>query len=216
MRRSMMPLVAAALLATMVVARAAAPVTPALRPPPYGNPDAKHTFVVFGSFTCPFTAQLMLILTQIVRDSHGTVKIEWRNYPAHPADPTLHVVALAKPDHFWTFMFGVMSVAYPHPMMQVKFPMKDVLEIAKKSGLTAADVHRAYKNPANWELVKQDYLAAKLLGIKRTPGLFYSGYFLTPNGMPHNLKAFDASLRRMVGVPPHAPATAKAHAAKKH
>ena len=41
-------------------------------------------------------------------------------------------------------------------------------------------------------------MAGKLLGITRTPGLFYNGYFMTPAGMPSDLKAFDKSLRAML------------------
>jgi hypothetical protein len=35
-----------------------------------------------------------------------------------------------------------------------------------------------------------------------TPGLLYDGYYMTPDGIPNDLAAFDASLRKMVGVPP--------------
>jgi hypothetical protein len=46
--------------------------------------------------------------------------------------------------------------------------------------------------------VKEDLIAGRLLGVARTPGLFYNGYFLTPNGIPLDLASFDKSLRAML------------------
>ncbi|HVX99075.1 MAG TPA: hypothetical protein VHA55_04715 [Pseudorhodoplanes sp.] len=43
-------------------------------------------------------------------------------------------------------------------------------------------------------------LAAKLLHIEKTPGLFCDGYFLTPDGLPLDTASLDKSLRAMVKV----------------
>ena len=43
-------------------------------------------------------------------------------------------------------------------------------------------------------------MTGRLLGITKTPGLFYNGYFLTPDGIPTDLAAFNRSLRTMLST----------------
>ena len=172
-----------------------------IRPPLYGSPTAAHRFTVFGSFTCPFTIALMNLLGSIVADSNGTVAIEWRNLPVHDMDPMLQAVALADLDKFWPFLATVMSAA-SQGKITADLNWDQVVALGKAAGIAEEKLVAARDKPAYWNAVRQDFLAAKLLGISRTPGLLYDGYYMTPDGIPNDLAAFDASLRKMVGVPP--------------
>jgi protein-disulfide isomerase len=172
-----------------------------IRPPLYGSPNAPHRFTVFGSFTCPFTIALMNLLGSIVADSNGTVAIEWRNLPVHDMDPMLQAVALADLDKFWPFLVAVMSAA-SQGKISADLNWDQVVALGKAAGIAEEKLVAARDKQANWNSVREDFLAAKLLGISRTPGLLYDGYYMTPDGIPNDLAAFDASLRKMVGVPP--------------
>jgi protein-disulfide isomerase len=171
-----------------------------IRPPVYGSPDAQHRFVVFGSFTCPFTIALVGLLGRIAADSNGTVAIEWRHLPVHEMDPVLQAVALGQPDKFWQFMVAVMGAAQKDANQP--WDWARIVELGKAAGIAEATLVAARDNPAAWEAVREDFQAAKLLGVSRTPGLFYDGYYMTPDGIPNDLPAFEAALRKMVGVPP--------------
>ena len=168
-------------------------------PPVYGFPNARQTLVVWGSFTCPFMVRLMQVLAKIVQDSNGTVNIQWRHLPAHEYDPVLHAVSLADPKRFWNFAFQVMG-AFMKGNDPAKWKWEQIVEIGKAAGIPEEALAKARDDKENWEVVQQDYLAAKLLQIEKTPGLFYDGYFMTPDGLPLDAAAFDKSLRAMLKV----------------
>ena len=164
--------------------------------PAYGSDKAPYSFVVWGTFTCPFTRKIMPVLKQIVDESKGKVRLEWRHYPVHEADPSLHVLAQADPARFWDFAFAFMQALDEKP------DNTDYNAIAKaaaaKAGIDPAKFTAAEDDPEKWDAMKQDFLAGRLLGVGFTPGIFFDGYFLTPKGPPMDTKAFEASLRTMV------------------
>jgi protein-disulfide isomerase len=197
-RRNVIALGAAAL-AAGPLAHAAAPPAAVVKPPLLGDANAPKRLVLFGSYTCVFTAALVGLLMPMVTDMKGKLSVEWRHFPAHPPDPALHVAGLAFKDaHFWNFMLSVMRVVYAANGVYSGLTPEKLAEFAKVEGGSAKTLEAAYADQAKWAAVKQDLMAGKLLGITRTPGLFHNGYFLTPNGIPQDLKAFDKSLREMI------------------
>lgn len=182
-------------------ARAQAPQAPAdlPRPPLFGKPTAPRRFVVWGTYTCPFTAQLFQVLGTIVRDMPERVSIEWRHFPTHAVDPALHVAALGFKDRaFWQFSFAMMDVVLKAGGAYDGLTPDKILEFAKAAGGSEETLKAAYADKKKWEAVQQDLLAGRLMGVTLTPGLFFNGYFLTPEGIPHDKAAFDKSLREMV------------------
>lgn len=181
------------------LAFAAAPAETALKPPLLGDPAAPKRLVMWGSMTCPFTALLAYGLRTIVTDMKGKASVEWRHFPTHTPDPALHVASLAfHGDHFWGFTLNVLKEVYQaNGQFKVLTPEK-LAGFAKVEGGSAKTLEAAYADKAKWSAVKEDLMAGKLLGVTRTPGLFYNGYFLTPNGIPQDVKAFDKSLREML------------------
>jgi len=152
-----------------------------------------------ASCTCPFTAQLYGILYNIVRDMPKVASVEWRHFPIHPPDPALHVASLGfEGGHFWGFVFRVLSEVLSRGGIYQGLTPEKLAEFAKAEGGSEEALQAAYADPAKWAAVKEDLLAGHLLGVKATPGLFYNGYFLTPQGLPGDKKAFDASLRAML------------------
>jgi protein-disulfide isomerase len=170
-----------------------------LRPPVLGDEKAPKRLVVWGAYTCPFTAQLFGPFRGIVEDMKHVVSVEWRHFPTHPPDPALHVAGLGfKGEHFWGFTFRVLDEVYASGGQISGITPEKLAAFAKAEGGSEETLKAAYADKAKWAAVKEDALAGRLLGITRTPGLFYNGYFITPEGLPFDLKAFDASLRAML------------------
>lgn len=168
-------------------------------PPLLGNANAPKRFVVFGSYTCPFTAQLFGLLNQIIVDMHDVVNVEWRHFPTHAPDPALHVAGLSfKGQQFWNFTFQVLGDVYAAGGAFQQLTPERISGFAKAAGGSDKTLKAAYADKAKWASVKADLLSGRILGVTRTPGLFFNGYFMTPEGIPLDLKAFDASLRAML------------------
>ncbi len=167
--------------------------------PLLGRPEAKKRFILWGSFTCAFTALLTLTLEQIVRDMPDKASLEWRHFPVNPPDPALHVASQAfSGSNFWTFGIGLQRFIYANNGKFEYLRAPSILELARRAGGTQEDLDRAYADSSKRKVVRDDLLAGQLLGIERTPALFYDGYFMTPAGLPLDLKAFDLSLRNML------------------
>ena len=164
--------------------------------PAYGSDKAPYSFTVWGTFTCPFPRKIMPVLKQIVDESNGKVRLEWRHYPVHPPDPSLHVLAQADPARFWDFAFAFMQ-ALDANSNSTDYNA-NAKAAAEKTGIDLAKFAAAEADAARWDAVKQDFLAGRLMGVSFTPGIFFDGYFLTPKGPPMDTKAFEASLRVMV------------------
>ncbi|NOT41210.1 MAG: thioredoxin domain-containing protein [Alphaproteobacteria bacterium] len=191
---------ATSMLATLPLARASEPETAAhIAAPLLGHFTAPKRLVVWGSCTCPFTAQLFGVLRRIVIEMPKTVSVEWRHFPTHAPDPALGVAALGfEGERFWGFMFRVLTEVYNAKGEFGTLNEAKLIEFAKAEGGTQATLKAAYADQAKWRSVKEDLLAGQLLGITRTPAMFHNGYFMTPQGLPQDLPAFDKSLRTML------------------
>ena len=171
------------------------------KPPLLGSDKATKRFVCWGTYTCPFTAQLFQMLLGIVRENPGFAAVEWRHFPTHPVDPALHVAALAfEGDNFWKFSFAMMALVLKNGGMYDQLTPAKLIEFAEAAGGSEEILNKAYADDAKWTAVNQDMLAGRLMGVSLTPGLFFNGYFLRPEGIPNDKAAFDQSLRAMLKV----------------
>ena len=169
------------------------------KPPVLGNPLAPKRLVVWGSYTCPFTAQLFNVVSDILRDMPDAASVEWRHFATHAPDPALHVAGMGfAGDHFWGFTFKVLGAVLAAQGDHAVLTSARLLDFAKAEGGSEETLKAAYADKAKWTAVRQDMLAGQLLGVVRTPGLFYNGYFMTPEGLPVNTATFDKSLRAML------------------
>jgi protein-disulfide isomerase len=170
-------------------------------PPLLGQAKAPKRFSLWGSLTCPYTAELYPVLTEIVQDNPDRVALNWRHFPTHPPDPALHVAASAfEGPHFWGFVGDVLAIVWADGGSYARLTPDKLAELAQAQGGSQAALTAAYADPAKWKTVKDDFLAGQLMGVVRTPGLFYDGYFLTAAGMPSDLPGFDKSLRDMIAA----------------
>jgi protein-disulfide isomerase len=185
---------------TAIVGRSEAAPVELPKPPLWGKAEAPKRLVMWGSCTCPFTAQLLLgVLNGIMQSMPETVSLEWHHFPIHPPDPALHVAALSfKGAHFWRFTARVLGHVLGAGGVYAGLTPEKLAEFAKAEGGSEETLAAAYADKAKWDAVKQDLIAGRLLGVTQTPGLFYNGYFLTPNGIPFDRAGFDKALRAML------------------
>ncbi len=197
-RRSLLIGAAASSLATLPIARAET-TAEHISAPLLGDFSAPKRLVVWGSCTCPYTALLYGMLRRVVTDLKDTVSVEWRHFPTHTPDPALHVAALGfEGEHFWGFVFRVLTEVHTAKGSFIGLTDAKLIEFAKAEGGSAATLKAAYADQAKWRSVKEDLIAGQLLGVTKTPALFHNGYFMTPQGLPTDLAAFDKSLRAML------------------
>lgn len=199
-RRNLLIAAAAGLTVSSIPSRSHADTPPAhIAPPLLGNAKAPKRLVVWGSYTCPFTAQLFGILNTIVVEMHDIVNVEWRHFPTHPPDPALHVAGLGfKDQHFWGFTFNVLGSVFSAGGQFAQLTPEKLAAFAQVEGGSEKTLKASYADKTKWASVKSDLMAGRLLGVARTPGMFFNGYFMTPEGIPQDLKAFDKSLRAML------------------
>ncbi len=161
-----------------------------------GPADAAKHFVLWGSYTCPYTAALFPILLKLQAETPKRVCIEWRHFPLHPPDPALHVAGQGLAgDAFWGFTTQILAFYLKEDRQP---DGKDLLALAQANGETQAWIDKAEADPVLWSAVKRDLIAGQLMGVASTPGLFVDGYFLTPDGMPSDAAGFEKSLRDMI------------------
>lgn len=191
---------ATALLAGAWPAAILAKSAPAQRPL-LGSAAAPKRLILWGGLTCPYTAMLVDKLLGIQRDMPKVVAVEWHHFPTHPPDPALHVAALAfKGNQFWRFTSTVLGQIYAAGGSYDTLTPARIEEIATLISGSPASVRAALRDQALWIIVRQDLIAGKLMGVSKTPGLFFNGYFLTPDGIPNDIEGFDRELRKMVAA----------------
>jgi protein-disulfide isomerase len=168
-----------------------------LTPPPLLGPaTAAERFIIWGSYTCPYTAMLIPIMKGLQSDHPKAVALEWRHYPLHPPDPALHVASMAvAPGRAWDFTAAVLE---DYLATEKQTDGAKLLSLLAKFGGDEKSYSRALADPASWATLKRDMLAAQMIGVKLTPAVVIDGYYLTPDGLPSDLKGFDAALRAMV------------------
>src|SRR5262245_35360735 len=145
--------VAGAALPRVAWAETSAPPT-ALRAPLLGAETAAKRLVVWGSYTCPYTALLISLLKTIVSDLKGVASGEWLHFPTHPPDPALHVAGLGfEGEHFWGFTFRVMTAVYQAGGQYSGLTPEKLAEFAAAEGGSAATLEAAYADKAKWAAV---------------------------------------------------------------
>lgn len=135
----------------------------------YGNPDAAYTVVEFSDFECPFCARVHPTLKQLVDESNGDIKWEYRHLPlsihenAIPAAVAAECVAKLKDvTAFWKF------ADYLYARQQM-LGTEVYLAGAAEAGIAEADFMTCMNDPIVHEQVKQDESVAVALGGGGTP-----------------------------------------------
>jgi protein-disulfide isomerase len=135
----------------------------------YGNPDAKTTIVEFSDFECPFCARLHPTLKQVIDESDGNIKWEYRHLPlsihatAEPAAIASECVAdLKGNDTFWEYATALLS-------NQRGLTTEFLQSEAQKLGVEAESFNQCITDPKIASRVQDDAQTAIAWGGNGTP-----------------------------------------------
>lgn len=135
----------------------------------YGNPDAPYAVVEFSDFECPFCARVHPTLKQLVDESNGDIKWEYRHLPlsihknAIPAATASECVASLKGvEAFWQFAEHLFA-------NQRTLDIPVYVEGASKLGIAEDALMECMNDPAIHDRVKADEQIAVALGGGGTP-----------------------------------------------
>ena len=135
----------------------------------YGNPDAAYTVVEFSDFECPFCARVHPTLKQLVDESNGDIKWEYRHLPlsihqnAIPAAAASECVAKLKGvEAFWKFADFLFA-------RQQNLSTETYLAGAAEAGIAESDFMTCMSDPVIHEQLKEDESTAVALGGGGTP-----------------------------------------------
>lgn len=140
--------------------------------PTRGAPMAPVTIVEFSDFECPFCGRAHPLLTELMRELDGQVKVVFRHYPlsGHPrAMPAARAaVAAGQQGKFWEMT----DLLFEH---QRALEDDDLERYAQQLGLDMERFHTDLHSPETQAAVERDREEGRRLGIEGTPTFFING-----------------------------------------
>lgn len=140
--------------------------------PMRGSPMAPVTIVEFSDFECPYCGRAHPVLTELLREFEGQVKVVFRNYPlsGHPrALPAARAaVAAGQQGKFWEMA----DLLFEH---QRALEDEDFVRYAAQLELDMERFQLDLHSPATQEAVERDREAGRRLGVEGTPTFFING-----------------------------------------
>ncbi|OGQ96379.1 MAG: hypothetical protein A2521_09170 [Deltaproteobacteria bacterium RIFOXYD12_FULL_57_12] len=137
-----------------------------------GKPEAPVTIAVFDDFECPYCAQLVPVLNEVVAKYAGKVKLAFKNHPLpnHKSAMSAAMAALAAKEQgkFWEF-HDALYANYN------KLNAEKIQEIGQQVGLDLEKFSRDRKSEKIQQLIEQDLQEAKEIGVRGTPSVFVNG-----------------------------------------
>lgn len=135
----------------------------------YGSAEAPVRIVEYGDFQCPGCKMLAPVLTQLVDESDGRIRLVFRHFPVfevHPFALTAALAAEASGSRFWS-------------MHEQLFANQDHLDddslavYAQRAGVPGAvSGLQAQQYKAG---IEADYTLGIAEGVRATPSLFING-----------------------------------------
>ena len=163
------------------------------RAPSLGLQDAPLTIVDFSDFNCPHCKHASNILTRLVKEYHGQVRLVFKQFPNDsvcnpnmpPDRPSSGSCLLAKAalcahaqNRFWEYHDVLFATqGKPHPE-------EDLIGVAEKLGLVKDTFSSCLRDPQTETLLRAEIGEGLGLGVKGTPVLFFNGKKVQGNPPP--------------------------------
>ncbi len=140
--------------------------------PRLGQATAANTIVVYSDFQCPYCAEIMATLAQVLKQHQDQVMVIWKDFP-NPVHPQAKSAALAArcaqlQGKFWEYHDYLFS-------NQEKLGDDLYQEIAGKLALNVNVFSQCLVNQATLPLVEAGFNEAVALELDATPYLFING-----------------------------------------
>jgi protein-disulfide isomerase len=142
-----------------------------------GPQDAPITIVEFSDFQCPFCKQVLSILSQVLDQYPGRIKLAFRDFPIPSIHP--HAEKAAEAAHcaeeqgkFWEY----------HDLLfakQDELPTEKFVDYARSLGLEAAAFQACIESHRQKDRVEQNHADGMKAGVSGTPAFFINGRLLS-------------------------------------
>ncbi len=138
--------------------------------PVFGSETAQLTLYYFGSFGCPYNADLQDTLSQVMQEYAGRVKLVWKDLPlshTYPQADYAHLAARCaqEQDQFWQYA----KLLWQN---QDDFSQENLITLAQKLDLNTQTFETCLKTQATKDLIVQDILEADQLQIVGSPHFY--------------------------------------------
>jgi glutaredoxin len=140
--------------------------------PTRGAPMAPVTIVEFSDFECPYCGRAHPLLTELLRELDGQVKLVFRQYPlsGHPrAMPAARAtVAAGQQGKFWEMA----DLLFEH---QRALEDEDLERYAQQIGLDMARFRADLRSPETQAAIERDREEGRRIEVQGTPAFFVNG-----------------------------------------
>lgn len=140
--------------------------------PRLGSAKAENIIVVFSDFQCPYCADMMGALNQLITKYPSKILLIWKDFaiPQHPQAKNAAIAARCAQvqDKFWEYH----SYLYAN---QDKLKSDLYKQIASQIGLDENKFNQCYNNQETLPLVEDEFQEGLALKIDATPYLFVNG-----------------------------------------
>jgi protein-disulfide isomerase len=163
--------------------------------PAQGAAESQVTIVEFSDLQCPFCAQAVPVMQQVMAAYRGKIKWVFKNFPLgiHPDAMLAHQAALAaaEQDRFWPMHDALMA-------NQRAVKRDDLIAKARQLGLDVARFTSDLDDPRFRSRIETDIKEGDGLGVSSTPTFFINGRRLV-GARP--LEDFKALIEEELGGP---------------
>lgn len=162
--------------------------------PVQGDKNAPVTIAVFDDFECPYCAQTVPLLKQVLDIYPGKVKLVFKHFPlsSHRNAQNAALTALAAQNQgkFWE-MHDLLYANYN------KLNAQKIDELAVEAGLDLNQVKKDRANPQLSARIKQDMEEGTAAGVRGTPTIFVNGRLLPERSLNGFRQLIDDELARL-------------------
>ncbi|HEX3776401.1 MAG TPA: thioredoxin domain-containing protein [Polyangiaceae bacterium] len=146
--------------------------------PSLGASNAPVVVQMWSDFECPFCANAQPVLTELMRDYPGKVRLVWHDYPlpfhTHArlaANAGREAYAEGGASAFWKFHDAIYGA--PEPLLDAA----SLEHFAQQAGLDVTRFHESLMTLRHDEEIKQDMAAGDAIGVEGTPAFLVNDYF---------------------------------------
>lgn len=159
-----------------------------------GSPDAPITIIEFSDFQCPFCKRVLPVLTQLLEQYAGKVKLAFRDFPLANIHPQAQKAAEAahcagEQGKYWEY----------HDLLferQETLPTANLVEYAQGLGLNSQVFQTCLESSKYKAKVERNHADGMKAGITGTPAFFING---RPISGAQPLETFKAIIDEELG-----------------
>jgi protein-disulfide isomerase len=164
--------------------------------PVLGDPAAKVYIVKFTDPACETCAAFSDFLKQWMGAYPGKIKLVIRYAPFHEgaSDVVKILEAAKKRDKFWETL-DLLYASQHEWTLHHRVMVDRVWPILERAGLDIRAIRAEMDDPAIDRVIEQDLADARVLDVRKTPGIFVNGKPLEPFGAQQLRNLIESELR---------------------